>query len=84
MRGGGGRGSADQVAGERQGPPFHGVEWDDALEQDPRATAELIKGHERVERWLRHRAGDTTLRLSVLTGFHRVMFAGVFPDLAGR
>ncbi|MBI3974626.1 MAG: Fic family protein [Chloroflexi bacterium] len=67
-----------------EGPPFHGVEWDDELERDLRVVEAIVKGHLRVERWLTQEADKVLLRLDVVTGFHREMFRGVFPELAGR
>jgi Fic family protein len=60
------------------------VEWDDALEQNPRVRAELARGHLRAERWLRLNAGRVVLRLETMMGIHREMFRGAFPDVAGR
>jgi fido (protein-threonine AMPylation protein) len=65
-------------------PPFRGVDWDDALEQAPLVAEVLVRGHLRVERWLRQRATVARLGLSMIQSFHRVMFGDVFPDLAGR
>lgn len=71
------------VANDPQ-PPFRGIDWDDSLEQPPRAVEALARGQLRVERWLAHHARTKILALRIIEGFHRQLFLEVFPDFAGR
>lgn len=64
--------------------PYRGIDWDNALEKRPEAAQALASAALLLERWLRHRAPATPLTLRLLEGFHRQLFAGVYPEFAGR
>ena len=66
------------------GPPFRGVEWEDALDQRPAAQELIGLGHVRVVRALRIEAPAKFLTLKFLEDIHGALFGGVFPDFAGR
>ena len=59
------------VANDPQ-PPFRGIDWDDSLEQTPRAVEALARGQLRVERWLAHHARTKILALRIIGGSLRV------------
>jgi fido (protein-threonine AMPylation protein) len=65
-------------------PPYRGVDWDDALEKHANAAEITTKGYIRAERWLKIHAPSTVLSLAIVEGLHRMIFAGLFPDFAGR
>jgi fido (protein-threonine AMPylation protein) len=65
-------------------PPYRDIDWDDPLEQTAAAAAITTRGILRVELWLRANASATPLTLTLVTGIHRTMFEGLFPDFAGR
>jgi Fic family protein len=66
------------------GPPYYGIDWDDDLEK-PATNAELlVEAHLSIEIWLRQKASATILTLKVVEDMHRVLFAGLFPEFAGR
>ena len=65
-------------------PPYRDIDWDDTLEQTAAAAAITTRGILRVELWLRTNATATPLTLALVTGIHRTIFEGLFPDFAGR
>ncbi len=66
------------------GPPYYGIEWDDALEQEPIAAEITTKGYLRVERWMAESSPTVVLTLGIMVGFHREIFQGLFPEFAGK
>jgi fido (protein-threonine AMPylation protein) len=66
------------------GPPFRGVDWDDALEQLPAVRTAIARAHLAVELSLRRDAATRVLDLQLIAALHREVFGAVFPELAGR
>ena len=66
------------------GPPFHGIDWDDALENHPACSRVLTKSALAVEVWLKVQAPSTLLTLGIVEGLHSALFQGLFPYFAGR
>lgn len=65
-------------------PPWAGREWEDALEEHPRAAESIVLGNFQADRWIRGNATTTLLDERVMAFLHRTVFSGVFPDFAGR
>ena len=70
--------------GTGHGPPYHSVEWDDALERQPGNRRLIQRGLTRVGVWVEEHASTRRLTLASLIDFHRVTFEAVFPDFAGK
>ena len=66
------------------GPPFQGVLWDDDLEKTKFAVEATVRGHLRVERWLRSESNQRILTTQIVLDIHRTIFEDVFPTSAGR
>ena len=67
-------------------PPYYNVDWDDelGLEDSEEALAAKAEGLFLADRWLADRAHTTDFTVGVLTGIHRVLFEGLFPEFAGK
>jgi fido (protein-threonine AMPylation protein) len=68
------------------GPPYVGIDWNghEHLETTPAAKDALFAGEFRLERWLLANAASRLIDVHIITGFHRVLFEGVWPEFAGR
>jgi fido (protein-threonine AMPylation protein) len=67
-------------------PPFRGLEWTEHehLDSTPAARALLAEGEAAVGLWLNQYAALRDLSVPIVTGIHRVLFEGVWPEFAGR